>query len=213
MLEVIAVPLLPQAFHHIDVTAACGFPVFGQLVDSPPDFAQRMAAQVHFVLVKDMDLPAGNHILDRTVGAALGNGILAGFIGQIRHGIDLVINEIAARLVVYRRQQRRQCLLFNGFKDHGGDMECCLVDALILTLEPSGQRPPHIVNTADVPGTEETLLHEAYRVLYRAFALRIALPADVKPQFLLSAEIVEYPGLDHLTVCLAGDEYGVLVDH
>ena len=41
------------------------------------------------------------------------------------------------------------------------------VDALVLPVQPARQGTPHVIDTGNLPGTEEIFLHESYAVLDR----------------------------------------------
>ena len=44
-------------------------------------------------------------------------------------------------------------------------MESGPVYTLILPVKPAGKRPPYIIDTCDLPGTEEVFLDESHGVL------------------------------------------------
>ena len=39
------------------------------------------------------------------------------------------------------------------------------VNALVLPVQPARQGTPHVIDTGNLPGTEEIFLHESYAVL------------------------------------------------
>ena len=151
-------------------------------------------------------------ILDSIIGKLLRNRILAGFVSQIRLPLNCVVSKVCTALVIYGRQQRRQCLLLNGFENDSWNAVCCLVYAVVFTNHPPGQRAPDIINAGDIACTEETFFDETYGILNRAFTFRICLVTHPEFQLLFSAEVIKYTGFYHFPVRFAGDEYGILVN-
>ena len=86
------------------------------------------------------------------------------------------------------------------------------MDPLVLAAQPSRQGAPYIIDTGDVPGTEEVLLYVTDAVFYWALAFRICLVADPETQVLLCTEVFKHSGLDDLAVSFAGNKNGILVN-
>lgn len=86
------------------------------------------------------------------------------------------------------------------------------MDPLVLAFQPSGQGTPYIIDTGDLPRTEEVFLHEPDRVFDRSLAFRIRFITHPEPDILFSTEIFKGPGLDDFTIGFTGDKHGVLVD-
>ena len=86
------------------------------------------------------------------------------------------------------------------------------MDPLVLAFQPSGQGTPHIINTGDLPRTEEVFLHEPDSVFDRSLAFRIRFITHTEPDILFSTEILKGPGLDDFTIGFTGDKHGVLVN-
>ena len=86
------------------------------------------------------------------------------------------------------------------------------MDPLILALQPSGQGTPYIIDTGDLPRTEEVFLHEPNRVFDRSLAFRVRLITHPEPDILFCTEIFKGPGLDDFTIGFTGDKHCVLVD-
>lgn len=96
VLEIVTVPFAAETFHNLDIPAAIFFLVFRQLVVASAKLTQIVGTNQVTVHVKNMDLVAGDHILDCGVGILLGYGILAGLIRQVWQASNLVIREISS---------------------------------------------------------------------------------------------------------------------
>ena len=87
------------------------------------------------------------------------------------------------------------------------------MDPSVLPFQPSGKRFPYFVYVVELAGAEEVLLHKADAVLDRTFAFRVVLSADIQFQILFLAEILKYTCLDDFSICFAGNEHSILIDH
>ena len=91
-------------------------------------------------------------------------------------------------------------------------MQCGPVDALILPVQPAGQRTPYIIDACDLSGTEEIFLDKSYGIFDRALTFRIGLITHPELQILFGAEIFKNTGLNDFAVGLTGDEHRILID-
>ena len=161
VLEIIAIPLSPQAFCNLHPAFGFTLFVFRELVKATFSLTEQMRADIVQVLIIDVNLPRGNLVFHGCVGVFARDRIAAGFIKHIRHALQRNCRKAIWRRLVNRREQWLKGLLLDVTKHDCRDMQRCTVNTLVFPAQPARQGAPHIVNTGNGPGAEEVLFYES----------------------------------------------------